>query len=110
MRTRARATLCVREYDFQVPYGVVQTNGHHFVAIDEKPLHRFFVNAGIYVLEPDILKLIPRENHFDMPSLFEKVQKSGDEAAVFPLREYWLDIGRIEDYQRAHEDYADVFE
>lgn len=102
-------TMCVREYDFQVPYGVVTTDDHRIVSIDEKPVHRFFVNAGIYVIEPDMLKLIPSGEFFDMPTLFSQISDGGGETIVFPIREYWLDIGHLADYHRANGEYLEVF-
>lgn len=107
---RALATMCVREYDFQVPYGVVTVDNHRILNIEEKPVQRFFVNAGIYVLEPEALDLIPEDTFFDMPTLFEKVVAQQKETAVFPIREYWLDIGRMDDFQRAEGEFGKVFE
>ncbi len=105
----AGGTMCVREYDFQVPYGVVKIDGHRIAGIDEKPIQRFFVNAGIYVLEPDVLDLIPANTFYDMPSLFEKMIGQKKETAVFPIREYWLDIGQLADYDRANGEFMQVF-
>lgn len=105
----AQATMCVREYDFQVPYGVVKIDAHRITSIDEKPIQRFFVNAGIYVLEPKALDLIPTNTYFDMPTLFEKLIELKKETAVFPIREYWLDIGHLADYNRANGEYRDIF-
>ncbi|MHB1101069.1 MAG: nucleotidyltransferase family protein [Burkholderiales bacterium] len=102
----AQATMCVREYDFQVPYGVVRIDDHRIVGIDEKPVQKFFVNAGIYVLEPNILDFIPKSTYFDMPTLFEKLIEANRETSVFPIREYWLDIGHLEDFQRANVEYS----
>jgi len=106
---RACATMCVREYDFQVPYGVVKIDDHRIVSIDEKPVQRFFVNAGIYVLEPEALDLISQNTYFDMPTLFEKLIGLKKETTVFPIREYWLDIGHLADYNRANGEYQDIF-
>lgn len=106
---RAAATMCVREYDFQVPYGVVNIEDHRIVSLVEKPVHSFFVNAGIYVLDPSVLDLIPKGRYFDMTELFEGLIKSGADTAVFPIREYWLDIGRIDDFERANGEFARVF-
>lgn len=105
----AAATMCVREYDFQVPYGVVHLDNHRIAAIEEKPVQRYFVNAGIYVLEPHVLDLLQRYDYADMPTLFEKLISQGQETAVFPLREYWLDIGRIDDFERANGEFDKVF-
>lgn len=106
---KAMATMCVREYDFQVPYGVVRLDHHRILGIDEKPVQRFFVNAGIYVLEPSVLDAIPRNTFFDMPTLFEKVAANAGETAAFPIREYWLDIGQMADYDRANGEFAHIF-
>lgn len=106
----AAATMCVRGYDFEVPYGVVRIDDHKLLGIDEKPRQQFMVNAGIYVLNPEVLDLIPKGGHTDMTSLFGKVRDAGKAATVFPIREYWMDIGRLADFQRANLDYPRIFE
>lgn len=106
----ADATMCVREHAFQIPYGVAKMEKHRLIDIEEKPVQRYFVSAGIYVLEPKTLKLIPSGSHFDMPDLFKRVISQGMEVTTFPIREYWLDIGRMEDLERAKGDYPEVFE
>ncbi|PIW26400.1 MAG: alcohol dehydrogenase [Rhodospirillales bacterium CG15_BIG_FIL_POST_REV_8_21_14_020_66_15] len=98
----ALATMAVREYDLQVPFGVVNVNDSAIVSIDEKPAQRFLVNAGIYVLEPETLKRIPRNTHLDMPTLFGQWIEEGRTCAAFPIHEYWLDVGRLEDLSRAN--------
>ncbi|MCW8954541.1 MAG: nucleotidyltransferase family protein [Sulfurimonas sp.] len=103
------STMCVREYDFQVPYGVVNLDGNQIVSIDEKPVHKFFVSAGIYMLSPEVLKYIPENKFYDMPTLFEKLISEKQNTVSFPLREYWLDIGRIEEYKKANDEYDEVF-
>jgi dTDP-glucose pyrophosphorylase len=105
----AKGTMCVREYDFQIPYGVVKTDKHRLLGIVEKPVEHFFVNAGIYVLEPECIDLVPKNEFFDMPSLFDKLIAEGSETSVFPIREYWMDIGQMADYERANGEFAEVF-
>ncbi|MCP5463707.1 MAG: CBS domain-containing protein [Deltaproteobacteria bacterium] len=106
----ALGTMCVREYDFKVPYGVVKLENHSIEGIDEKPIHKFFVNAGIYVLDPQALDFVPAEGLFDMPSLFEKITAQDKSKSVaFPIREYWLDIGQISDFKKANGDFRQVF-
>lgn len=107
---QSSATMCVREYDFQVPYGVVNVDGERITEIVEKPVHRFFVNAGIYCLAPEALAHIPRDEFFDMPSLFQQLIGQGSKTCSFPIREYWLDIGRISDFERANAEFMEVFE
>lgn len=106
---KAMATMCVRDYSFQVPYGVVRIDNGKLRGIDEKPVHNFFVNAGIYVIEPEALSLIPNDTYFDMPSLFDAIAKQGFSANVFPIREYWVDIGKRDDLERANTEYGEVF-
>ena len=106
---KATATMCVREYDYEVPYGVVKMNDNKIIEIAEKPVQKFFVSAGIYMLSPEILDLIPKNEFYDMPTLFEKLIKLSKNVISFPIREYWLDIGRMEEYQRANEEYKEVF-
>jgi len=101
----AVATMAVREYDFQVPFGVVQLNGQRITAIEEKPVQRFFVNAGIYVLSPKVLGRLPANCFFDMPTLFEQLIVANETTVAYPLREYWLDVGRIDEFKRAQREW-----
>lgn len=106
----AVATMAVREYDFQVPYGVVNISEGRILSIEEKPTHKFFVSAGIYMLSPQTLTHIPEGEFFDMPTLFERLIAKGNKAVSFPIREYWLDIGRMSDYEKANNEYGGVFD
>jgi len=106
----SKATMGVREYNFQVPYGVLKLDHHRIVQIEEKPVHNFFVNAGIYVLDQDILACLPDEERFEMPDLFEHLMKVGHHTAAFPICEYWLDIGQPDNLKQARGDFKDVFE
>ena len=101
--------MCVRQYKYKVPFGVVTSEGSHVKKIVEKPTHHFFVNAGIYLLEPDCIDLIPDNKSYDMPTLFEELIAAKEKIISFPLQEYWLDIGRIADYERANVEYFNVF-
>ena len=103
------ATMCVREYEHQVPYGVIQSNGHRIVSMVEKPVQRFFINAGIYLLSPELIKNVKPGTRIDMPTLLGQVMASGSEVNMFPVHEYWLDIGRMPDFERANNEFADVF-
>jgi dTDP-glucose pyrophosphorylase len=107
--TNSIATMCVREYDYQIPYGVIEIDNHSLLSIEEKPVHRSFVNAGIYVLNPKALEYIPKNSFYDMPDLFKRLINDKQIVSVFPLREYWMDIGKIDDYERAKGEYYEVF-
>jgi dTDP-glucose pyrophosphorylase len=100
----AEMTVAVREYGFDVPYGVVETDGLHVTAVIEKPTVKFFVNAGIYLISPSAREFIPSDQHFDMPQLIDMLVKAGGKVISFPVWEYWLDIGRREDYEQAQQD------
>lgn len=103
------ATLSIREYQLEVPYGVVSVSGNRFRSIEEKPKEIYKINAGLYVLNPDIVDYIPPNNYFDMPELFKILVRENRETAVYPIREYWMDIGHLDDYERANGDYKNVF-
>lgn len=106
---RVAATLAVRQYEFQVPFGVVEADDHRLVRIAEKPTQEFLVSAGIYVLDPDALALLPDDERCDMPSLLSRLTEARREVAIFPIREYWIDIGQMDDFQRANGDFPTVF-
>lgn len=105
----AAATLCVREYTHQIPYGVVDLDGHTVTGMLEKPSHRVHVNAGIYMLNPEALKLIPGNGYFDMPDLINLILEKNMSVTSFPIHEYWIDIGQIQEFQQAREDYEEKF-
>jgi dTDP-glucose pyrophosphorylase/predicted transcriptional regulator len=106
----APATMCVREYDWKVPYGVVRMDGGgRLAAFEEKPSRREFVNAGIYVLSPEALELLPPAGAVDMPTLFDLVSARLAAPAVYRLREYWLDIGHLDDLRRAQAELPSLF-
>lgn len=101
IENEAIATMAVREYEYQIPYGVIETDGVHLIGIKEKPTHKSYVNAGIYILSSDILQCIPTDEFYDMPTLFEQLIKEQKDTVVYPIQNYWLDIGQLEDYEQA---------
>lgn len=96
-------TVAVRHYEIQVPYGVVECEGHLVRRLREKPAMGFFINAGIYLLEPAAYRFIPNAERFDMTELIQRLLDAGRPVVSFPIREYWLDIGQHADYARAQE-------
>ena len=103
------ATMCVRKYEQKVPYGVVNFQKQRLLSVDEKPMQKMFVNAGIYVLDPIVLDGMQTEEYIDMNELFDELINQKLPVAVFPIREYWLDIGRAEDFETAHGAYQEFF-
>lgn len=104
----ADATMAVRDYEMQVPFGVVREREGQIEMIEEKPLQRFIVSAGMYVLSPNVLDLVPSGRPFDMPALFGAIVQKGMRARCHYIDGYWLDIGRLADYERAKIDIADL--
>lgn len=98
---QADMTVAVRQYEFRVPYGVIETDGAMITNISEKPIVQHFINAGIYLLNPEVRQYIPNGQSYDMPDLITQLLAEGYQVVSFPIREYWLDIGQIEDYQKA---------
>ena len=103
------ATVGVREYDFQVPYGVVKTKNGYVTSIEEKPVHKFFVSAGMYLLEPELLDNVPVDEFYDMPTLLSSLINKEKAVSSFPIHEYWIDIGQYSDYQKANSEYLRNF-
>ncbi len=101
---RADMTVGVRKYEVHVPFGVVECDDVRVTHVREKPSLGFFINAGAYLLEPGILGFIPEGRRFDMTDLILKLLENGRTVVGFPIVEYWLDIGRQEDYQQARTD------
>jgi NDP-sugar pyrophosphorylase family protein len=107
--TDSAVTICAREFNMQVPYGVLNTDGTTLVSMEEKPVHKHLVNAGIYALSPLVFEHIRENEPLDMPDLIDRVKDAGHKVSVFPVREYWMDIGQIEDLNRARAEYETVF-
>ena len=109
-RHGAVATIGAREHCIEVPFGVIRSDGEQLVGIVEKPVHRHLVNAGIYVLSPDVLDVLEHGPPIDMPDLFQLMVDRGMPASVFPLREYWIDIGAVSDLERARQEVDRVID
>lgn len=102
----ADMTIAVQQYEVRIPYGVITTDGVEAVRIVEKPTIRNFVNAGIYLVQPSVCKMVPVDSTFDMPDLITSLISARKRVICFPIREYWLDIGHMEQYERASTDAA----
>ena len=100
----ALLTVGVRKYDLKVPFGVVDCEDVFITRLQEKPAFNLFVNAGIYLLEPSARDYLPDGQQFDMTDLIQTLLEKGKPVVSFPIMEYWLDVGRHEDYSQAQED------
>jgi dTDP-glucose pyrophosphorylase/predicted transcriptional regulator len=101
-KNNAYATMCVREYEYQVPFGVIESEGHKIKSIVEKPMHRFHVNAGIYVIGREIIDSVRENEIVDMPTLLERFLDK--QILKYTFYDYWLDIGSIDQFQKAQVD------
>jgi len=98
------ATMGIKEYDLQIPFGVVKTNGTLITHVEEKPIQKYFINAGVYAINPDILGLVEPNRPMDMTDLFELAIHKNLNTSAFPVFEQWADIGRLEDLERARKE------
>lgn len=105
LQHRCVMTVASIEYLFQVPYGVLKLATHYVLGIDEKPQIRFHCNAGIYVLNPEVIRLIPKGIKYDMNQLLDELVHNGLPIATFPIHEYWLDIGQSKDLKKAQKKF-----
>lgn len=95
-------TIGAREYEMQVPYGVIETDGLIFKSIKEKPKFDFFVNSGVYAFTKEIISLIHYCEKIGMPEVIDRAKNENNKIMVYPIKEYWTDIGRIEDFEKAN--------
>ena len=104
-RNNADATICARENLIACQFGVIEACGVELKSITEKPVIRNLVNAGVYVVSTELLQYIARATMLDMPAFLQNVQKSGKRVTVFPMHEYWLDVGAPETLRQAHKEW-----
>jgi dTDP-glucose pyrophosphorylase/CBS domain-containing protein len=100
----ADLTVGVRQYEMEVPYGVLDCEGPNVVRLSEKPRHSFLVNAGVYLLDSSVHGYVPHQEHFNMTDLIDRLLEENRKVVSFPILEYWLDIGHPRDYEQAQED------
>lgn len=94
---QASATMAVRAHEWQHPFGVVQTQGIEILGFEEKPVARSHINAGVYALSPEVLNELILEARCDMPTLFGRIQGTGQRIVAYPMHELWMDVGRPDD-------------
>jgi dTDP-glucose pyrophosphorylase len=100
----ADISVAVRDYQIQVPFGVIQHNQGAITEIKEKPIENYFINAGIYCISPNVLQSVKLNRVLDMPTLIDQQLSKSNKVSMFPIHEYWLDIGHLNDFERAQSD------
>jgi dTDP-glucose pyrophosphorylase len=104
---QADATMCIKKFNFEVPFACVEFNHlHELTALREKPSIEYFVNTGMYILSPEMRAEVPAGRFFDMPELFENLMAKSYKTKVFSIEEYWLDLGKPEDFHRGNRDLS----
>jgi len=104
---KGRATMAIKLQEWQNPYGVVKTEGLKIIGYEEKPVFQNYINAGVYVLEPSVIKLLRKNSKYDMPEVFTILQEMNEPVIAYPSHEQWTDLGRLEDLVRLEEKSQD---
>lgn len=102
-------TIGTKKYELQIPYGVVNIKDERVIALTEKPMESHFISGGMYCLSPETLELIPQDEYYDITQLINGYLEKDKQIGSFPITEYWMDIGQIEDYRQANLDYENLF-
>ena len=102
VQQNATATMAIKSHEWQNPFGVVDLDGLEICGFKEKPVIKSYINAGVYVLEPIVLKHLPQEEVFDMPVVFENLKTMNKKIVAYPMHELWLDVGRPSDLTDAN--------
>lgn len=105
---RCVMTVAATQYMLNIPYGVLNISSHYLLGIEEKPEQRFLCNAGIYMLNPEAVPLIPKDTEFDMTDLIKELVRKGLPVTTFPIHEYWVDIGDMDDLRKAQNDLKEI--
>ena len=106
LSNKADITICAHEHFIDIPFGVIESVNGLYTGMKEKPTYKYLVNAGIYVLDGSIVQRIIPGQRIDMPELIEDAYGSNSKVSVCPLKSYWIDVGRPEDYKRVQADYG----
>jgi NDP-sugar pyrophosphorylase family protein len=102
-RNNGKATMAIKLHEWQNPFGVVKTDGLQIIGYEEKPVSQSYINAGVYVLEPSVIKLLRKSSKYDMPEVFTILQDMNELVIAYPSHEQWTDLGRLEDLVRLEE-------
>jgi NDP-sugar pyrophosphorylase family protein len=98
------ATMCVREVEHQISFGVVESQDNLITAMVEKPTYRYRINTGIYILSPECVASVKPNTKVDLPTLLAQRMETEEKVGIYTSYDYWLDIGQMADYQKAQQD------
>ena len=91
-------------YAVDVPYAVLETSNHHVLSFREKPTYTYYSNGGIYLMKQSVIGRIPKQQFYDSTDLMQSLIDDGLKLVSYPMRQYWLDIGKPEDFEKAQAD------
>lgn len=94
-------TVAAIDYHVEIPYGVIKTQGAFAFCLEEKPSQQFLCNAGIYAISPKVVSQVPKDQCYNMTDLIEQSMSEDSGVAVFPVHEYWSDIGTHAELDKA---------
>ena len=100
--------VATTDYKIQIPYGVIESNGNRLTALKEKPTYTYYSNAGIYIFKKSLTNLIPDHSFFNATDFLEKLLSEQKKVLHYPIKSYWLDIGKHEDFDRAQKDVKNL--
>lgn len=95
-------------YSVNIPYAVMETSNDHVISFKEKPTYTYYSNGGIYLVKRSVLERIPKNQFYNSTDLMQSLIEDGGKLISYPLRQYWLDIGKHEDYKKAQEDIKHI--
>jgi NDP-sugar pyrophosphorylase family protein len=96
--------MCVRELEYKISFGVVESQGSLITSMVEKPTYHYNINTGIYVLSPECVSSVAKNTKLDLPTLLANRMEKNQKVGIYTSYDYWLDIGQLADYQKAQND------
>ena len=95
-------------YVIGIPYAVMETSNNHVISFKEKPKYTYYSNGGIYLIKRAIIDKIPKDVFYNSTDLMQKLIENGNKLVSYPIHEYWLDIGKHEDFEQAQKDIKKI--
>ncbi len=104
----ADMVVCSIPYRVDIPYGVLEMDGNNITSLKEKPSYTYYSNGGIYLIKATLLNRIPKDTFYNATDLMEDLIQDGKKVLNYPITQYWLDIGKPQDYEKAKEDIKHI--
>ena len=108
LESNADLSVVTIPYEVNVPYAVLETSNGHVMSFKEKPTFTYYSNGGIYLVRREVLDLIPKDSMFNATDLIERLISEKRTVHSYPLHGYWLDIGKMEDFNKAQHDIKHI--